>query len=144
MNDAQWVGIALIVLALAIAYDLIQGTRKGQFKYRVKAQINNLWPSMCLILAVYAVCIGIFPVPWLVAKSIELSANDISTFGSILTQWIPVAYLVLLVGLMYKIMAMGWKPLLKYTEQELQWARESREKFRNKYPNLLDLLRFFC
>ncbi len=138
MNNAQVV--CLILLFLYLCYLGIWGWIKRGFRgfvYEVKWTVNGLRWLVFLVVSLYFVIISSLALPFLKAKAQEMVSTSSDVLSAILLSWIPLAFGVFQVLIVCWIMWNSVKPTWRYNQQELEWNKESDEKFRARLPHRL-------
>ena len=130
MTEAQVVGIGLIGMVAVTIYQLVRDGRKRHWGFALKRFANNWRPLIHIVLGLYGFLIGVMATPWIIEQS-EKSTNEIFTVG------LPLAYILILLAVLLWVIIVMYKPWVQYSEQEKEWIKEERDKFRAKVPKIL-------
>lgn len=126
MNSDKVVGICLIALVCIAIYYAIWGLRKHCFIFAMKMVINNFRLLFHLIWAIFILVIGVQLIPFLEER--------FSGMESAITRFLPTAWVLFLLAMVWWITSHGYRPLIPYTEKEKVTMKESDDRFVAKLP----------
>lgn len=126
--------ICLIALLISWIWILYRGWKKKRFAYELKYVVNSLWQGVTFIggiaLGLLITAITVQPV----TNFINLQL--VNTESPWIWHVVSNVYLLAILYFVVKVVWMGFKPIWKYNEQEIEWNKESKEKFKNRFSKL--------
>ncbi len=131
--QARIIIIALAVWLLISIGQLIWAFRKGDFKrlkYALKNNINSARILISTLASIYIVC-GLVYVIRAVSDWVDIQPVSDSLIQNFLVQSFPLGIAVFTIIMVIVIMDKGIYPRIKYNDEELQWMKESDDKFNN-------------
>lgn len=137
LNDAQVIGIVLVILFILHIYSWIKAWYKGRWgrlKYSLKTSVNGIYPWLAMLMLAYMLSIAILPLPYITEKTNDIVAS--TPLAEIMIKGTPYAYAVIIIALAIWIaIKVNFKPLVKYNEQEKKWNDEAKAKLKERLPS---------